>query len=45
MAVAVGFQVYIKSSWRLQRFLGRDFVQLKVLRGLEENSGITQREV
>lgn len=26
MAVAVGFQAYIKRSWRLQRFLGRDFI-------------------
>jgi len=25
MAVAMGFQAYIKRSWRLQRFLGRDF--------------------
>jgi len=25
MAVAAGFQAYIKRSWRLQRFLGRDF--------------------
>jgi UDP-GlcNAc:undecaprenyl-phosphate GlcNAc-1-phosphate transferase len=26
LAVAVIFQAYIKSSWRLQRFLGRDFI-------------------
>ena len=26
MVVAVGFQAYIKRSWHLQRFLGRDLV-------------------
>jgi len=26
MAVAVGFQAYIKRAWRLQRFLGQDFI-------------------
>jgi hypothetical protein len=29
MAVAVGFQAYIKRSWHLQRFLGRDFIYVE----------------
>ena len=29
MTVALGFQAYIKRSWRLQRFLGRDFIYVE----------------
>ncbi len=29
LAVAAGFQAYIKRSWHLQRFLGRDFIYVE----------------